>query len=149
MIRCRENFERLSLPICLVEADAAEFKPEWEGRFDLVLADVPCSGTGIIRKEPEIRRKDNSILSGLIPLQKRILSNVSRYVKPGGILVYSTCSVLREENEDQIRTFLSEHLNFSLLPVSVAGYQCEKGMMRSWPQMNDNDGFFAAKLKKQ
>ncbi len=148
LIRCRDNFNRMTLPVRVIEADAAEYNPEWEEKFDLVLADVPCSGTGIIRKEPEIRRKDSTVLSDLIPLQKRILFNVSRYVKPGGILLYSTCSVMREENEDQIRAFLSEHPSFSLFPVSVPGYQCEHGMLRSWPQMNNNDGFFAAKLKK-
>ena len=149
LIRCRENFDRLSLPVRLFEADAAEFHPEWEDKFDVVLADVPCSGTGIIRKEPEIRKKDQTILSDLIPLQKRILSNLSRYVKPGGILLYSTCSVLRAENEDQIQEFLSNHSTFSLVPVSVPAYECENGMLRSWPQTNNNDGFFAAKMKRQ
>ena len=113
LLRCRENFKRLNLPISLIEANAAEYNPDWEKKFDLVLADVPCSGTGIIRKEPEIRKKDISILSDIIPLQKRILSNVSKYVKPGGVLVYSTCSVLREENEEQLHTFLSENKSFS------------------------------------
>ena len=149
LLRCRENFKRLDLSVRLIEANATEYNPDWEKKFDLVLADVPCSGTGIIRKEPEIRKKDISILSDLIPLQKCILSNVSKYVKPGGILIYSTCSVLREENEEQLHTFLSENKSFSLSPLSAAGYLCESGMMRSWPQINGNDGFFAAKMIRQ
>lgn len=149
LIRCRENFNRLALPAMLIEADATKYNPDWDGKYDLVLADVPCSGTGIIRKEPEIRKKEKTILSDLIPLQKCILSNVSRYVKPGGILVYSTCSVLKEENEDQVFSFLSGNTSFSLLPLSEPGFECESGMMRSWPHINGNDGFFAAKMIKQ
>ncbi|MBR0160451.1 MAG: 16S rRNA (cytosine(967)-C(5))-methyltransferase RsmB [Oscillospiraceae bacterium] len=148
MQRCRENFQRLGLPItCRVE-DACCFYEDHEERFPVVIADVPCTGSGIIRKHPEIRNKKESDLLGLVELQKTILSNVARYVAPGGILLYSTCSVLPEEDELQIRSFLDTHPDYQLLPVSLPEYSCENGMLRSWPQLNGNDGFFAAVLKK-
>ncbi len=77
--------------------NAAEHDPALDGQFDAVIADVPCSGLGVIRKKPDIRYKPLEPLARLPELQRAILENVCRYVKPGGTLVYSTCTVLRRE----------------------------------------------------
>ena len=146
--RCRENYDRMQMPIPIIQQDAAEEEKSFHEAFDAVVADVPCSGSGIIRKHPEIRRKTYDEMETLLPLQQRILENLSSYVKPGGTLLYSTCSVLREEDENQVKIFLSSHPEFSLDPVLVPGFDCDGGTLRSWPHRNDNDGFFAAKLKK-
>ena len=135
--RCRENFSRLKFEIPVICADAAVFRPSLEGAFDTVLADVPCSGTGVIRRHPEIRKKERSELTVLLPIQSSILDNVSRYVTSGGVLLYSTCSVLREEDEAQTEAFLIRHPEFSLVAE-----------MRSWPQNSGNDGFYAAKMRR-
>ena len=148
--RCRENFARMRLQIDVCRQDASVFRPEWEARFDCVFADVPCTGTGVIRRHPEIRDKAEEELFSLLPIQQAILLNLSRYVRPGGLLLYATCSVLREEDEEQVCQFLDRYKNFTLAACSpLNGYSCKTGMLRSWPQQNGNDGFFAAKLRKQ
>ena len=148
LARCCENFSRMKMNIAVCLQDAAVFRPDWEGRFDCVLADVPCTGTGIIRRHPEIREKKEEELFSLLPIQQAILNNLSRYVKPGGLLLYSTCSVLREEDEDQVCDFLGRHADYSPDTSSAASELCKEGIMRSWPQQNGNDGFFAAKLRR-
>ena len=113
-----------------------------------MIADVPCSGSGVIRKHPEIRKKTYEEVCVLQNKQRDILLNLSRYVKPGGVLIYTTCSVLREENEDQIEAFLAQNDRFRLEAVHFPGYSCQNGMLHSWPQENGCDGFFAAKLRR-
>ena len=91
--------QRLGLAnIHSVLQDATEFSPDWEEKMDTVIADVPCSGLGIIRKKPDIRYKNLAEMAQLPPLQKKILDNVARYVKPGGLLMYSTCTLVQAEN---------------------------------------------------
>ena len=85
--------------------DASQFVPEWENAMDAVIADVPCSGLGIIRKKPDIRYKNLKDTEELPELQLKILENQSRYVKKEGLLLYSTCTVLRRENEDVVKAF--------------------------------------------
>ncbi len=147
--RCLENFTRLKLDIPIRQQDATVFCPEWSESFDCVIADVPCTGTGVIRKHPEIRDKEEKELLALLPIQQAVLQNVSRYVAPGGLLLYATCSVLREEDEDQILRFLNTVDGFDSEPIDRPGFSCENGMLRSWPQLNGNDGFFAAALRKR
>ena len=131
--------------------DATVFRAEWENSFDLVVADVPCSGLGVIRKKPDIRYKDPEPLADLPQVQKRILDNVCRYVKPDGVLLYSTCTLLERENQHIIEKFLSEHSEFALeafaLPEPVG--QAEQGMITLWPHRHDTDGFFFAKLRRK
>ena len=88
-------------------------------------------------------------LDRLKEMQRAILENLSHYVRPGGMLIYSTCSVLTEEDEPQVLAFLDSHSEFRLSSVTMEGFRCENGMLRSWPQENGNDGFFAAKLIRQ
>lgn len=83
------------------------------GTMDVVLADVPCSGLGVIRKKPEIRFKDPAALSQLPAIQRDILEGLAPCVRPGGVLVYSTCTVLARENEDVVRDFLRMHPDFA------------------------------------
>ncbi len=146
--RCEENFHRLRISIPVRQSDASEPRPEFRDAFDAVIADVPCSGTGVIRRHPEIRRRSRREVEQLLPLQRRILENLSSCVRPGGVLLYSTCSVLRDEDEAQVEAFLSDHPEFSPTPVALDGFSCGNGMLRSWTHENGNDGFFAAKLVK-
>ena len=131
-----------------VAADGRVFRSEWASVFDAVLCDVPCSGLGIIRKKPDIRYKDPGELASLPPIQRDILSNASRYVKPGGVLVYSTCTVLPEENENVTDAFLKENRDFSYepfdLPIGTA-----PGRITLWPQTHGTDGFYISKLRKK
>lgn len=146
--RCVENYSRLGMDIPVRIQDAGEFQPEFEAHFSLVIADVPCSGTGVIRKHPEIRYKTESEFQNLLEIQRSILDNVSRYVVPGGLLLYSTCSVMQEENEDQVEGFLCLHPEYRLVAVNQENDPCQNGMYHSWPHLTGNDGFFAAKLRR-
>ena len=131
--------------------DAKKPRKGWEEAFDTVLADVPCSGLGVIRKKPEIRYKPREELAGLPQVQGEILENVSHYVKPGGVLLYSTCTLRPQENEEVIQAFLSAHREFSLEPFTLPGPAGEvaQGQITIWPQRLETDGFFLAKLRKE
>lgn len=129
--------------------DAREFDPALEESFDLVIADVPCSGLGIIRKKPDIRYKAPEPLKGLPQVQKAILETVSRYVKPGGVLLYSTCTLLRRENEEVVNQFLAGHGDYALEGFTLPGpIGRVEGMATLWPHRCGTDGFFFAKLQK-
>ena len=171
-IRLIQNQAR-TLGMTCIEAclhDGLEYEPSWEEAFDVVLLDAPCSGLGILRSKPEIRwnrsEKDEQELE---ELQYRLLQNAARYVRPGGRLVYSTCTLRAEENEWQMQRFLQEHSNFSEADVekdlpSTAicdnihnnyALMPEKGLPESggWrvilPEAKGRDGFFiAACIKK-
>ena len=131
--------------------NAKERVNEWENAFDLVLADVPCSGLGIIRKKPDIRYKDPKPLAGLPAIQRAILDNVSFYVRPGGVLLYSTCTLLERENEAVVREFLERQGDFALealeLPQPIG--RIEEGYVTLWPHLHGTDGFFFAKLRRR
>ncbi len=111
-----KSAERLGISIVETSVwDATQFLPEWELKADKVLADVPCSGIGVIHKKPDIKwHRTPEDIRALCETQKKILRNAARYVKSNGILVYSTCTILREENEEQIQTFLEENEDFVL-----------------------------------
>ena len=127
-------------------SDARRFNEKFKDAFDLVLADVPCSGIGVIRKKPEIRLKSEKELSALPQIQFAILSNLAAYVRRGGGLLYSTCTVLREENEKVVERFLKENTEYELSPFKIGDIEAENGMYTFWPQTDGTDGFFAAKL---
>lgn len=132
------------------QADASQFEPEFESGFDVVIADVPCSGLGVIRKKPDIRYKDLAPMQKLPQVQAAILENVSRYVKPGGVLVYSTCTVLKRENENVANAFLARHPEFRLEVFALpAGLDAQTdGMLTLYPHLHEADGFFICKLRK-
>lgn len=118
--RIREGAQRLGIT-CIETAavDGRAFREEWAGKFDVVICDVPCSGLGIIRKKPDIRYKDAQEFSALPELQRAILENSARYVKRGGLLVYSTCTILPEENEQVTDGFLKAHDEFTYEAFSL------------------------------
>ena len=118
--------------------------------MDVVLADVPCSGLGVIRKKPEIRFKDPAELARLPAIQRDILTGHAPCVKPGGVLVYSTCTVLAREDEDVVRDFLHTHPEFSAEAFSLPlpGADTADGMFTFWPQEHGTDGFFVCKLRR-
>lgn len=143
--------ERLGLScIQAMTQNAREQVGEWVQGYDLVIADVPCSGLGIIRKKPDIRYKDPAPLKGLPAVQKDILDNVCAYVKPGGVLLYSTCTLLERENEDVVRSFVKEHPDFTLetLELPEPAGTAEEGYVTLWPHIHGTDGFFIAKLRR-
>ena len=147
----RAGAKRLGLDCISAEVlDGRECKEEFLDGFDLVLADVPCSGLGIIRKKPDIRYKDPKPLEGLPRVQKAILDNVCRYVRPGGVLLYATCTLLERENEDVVRAFLDKHKDFTLERFQVPGdfEGAREGMVTCWPHRHGTDGFFFAKLRR-
>jgi 16S rRNA (cytosine967-C5)-methyltransferase len=125
--------------------------------FDRVLADVPCSGFGTLRKNPDLKwRKGEEDINRLSGLQFSILSNLSTYVKEGGVLTYSTCTVFHEENEDVVEKFLGGHPEFRLDQIQKAAGKSEKlrpfihnGYFRTFPPKNEMDGFFVARLRKE
>ena len=131
------------------QADARQPLPELQSRFDAVIADVPCSGLGVIRKKPEIREKTEEETGRLPQIQRDILENISRCVKPGGVLLYSTCTVLWEENEDVVGWFLRRHSDFEAEDFTVGARSSQKGMYTFWPNVDGTDGFFAAKLRRK
>jgi len=119
--------------------------------MDAVIADVPCSGLGVIRKKPDIRYKDLNEIKRLPEIQLRIVSNLTRYVKPGGVLLYSTCTILPQENEGVVQAFLQAHPEFTLeifaLPDAMP-HRENNGMLTLLPSKHGTDGFFIAKLRR-
>ena len=133
------------------QQDATIRVPEWEDTMDVVIADVPCSGLGIIRKKPDIRYKSLKEMEDLPQLQLAILENQSAYVKKGGVLIYSTCTVLKRENEDIVRAFLQKHDDFYLEPLELPEVfpKNETGMLTLIPGEYDTDGFFISRLRRK
>ncbi len=143
----RSGAERLGLSMIEVPAqDASVRNPDYVGAFDTVIADLPCSGFGVMRKKPEIRIKQRAETERLPAIQRAILDNLAAYVAPGGTLLYATCTVLRQENEDQVERFLREHPAFAPVDFTVEDRRSECGCYTFWPQIDGTDGFFAAKL---
>ena len=131
--------------------DATVFDPTLEGKVDFALVDVPCSGYGIIRKKPDIREKDPDTMKELPALQLEILKNQARYVRPGGVLLYSTCTLVRRENEGVVEKFLKQNPEFCLEPLKLPAEFGENttGMLALVPGEHDTDGFFIARLRRK
>ena len=139
------------LGISIIEArerDARDHDPALCELADRVLCDVPCSGFGVLGKKPEIRYKALSDAAALPDIQFAILQNCSRYVKKGGVLVYSTCTVFPEENEQNVSRFLAAHPEFVTEDFSVGTVASTDGMLTLTPDLHGTDGFFIAKLRK-
>ncbi len=144
--------ERLGFAMITAKLHSAtDFESQWEEKMDAVIADVPCSGLGIIRKKPDIRYKDLKTMAELPTLQTEIINNVSRYVKPGGLLLYSTCTLVRAENEDVVEKFLQTHPDFTTepLPLGAPFPKNESGMLALVPGEYDTDGFFICRLRRK
>lgn len=153
----RENIERSGLAnVRAVCRDASVPDPEWTEKADLVLADLPCSGLGVMGKKPDLKyRVSPEDIRKLAALQRKILSCVQAYVKPGGVLMYSTCTVSPAENEDNVQWFLKEYPEFT--PEDISSRLCgdlqdactETGCLQLLPGVHKSDGFFIARLRKQ
>jgi 16S rRNA (cytosine967-C5)-methyltransferase len=123
-------------------------------RFDRILADVPCSGFGTLRRNPDLKwRRKGEDVERLAVLQLSILSNLACYIDEEGILVYSTCTVFHEENEDVVKKFLNGHPEFRLDQIhEVLPSTChpfiENGHFKTFPPRGEMDGFFVARLRK-
>ena len=149
--------ERLGISIITArERDARHPHPDLLGKCDRVLCDVPCSGLGVIAKKPEIRHKDLSESARLPAIQAAILEASAEYLKVGGTLVYSTCTILPAENRDVVRGFLAAHPEFEPLDFTfpakngaVADIISTDGMVTLYPDDHRTDGFFIARMRKK
>lgn len=129
--------ERLGISIISTKVnDAKKTMKEYQGLADRVLCDVPCSGLGVIRRKPEIRYKDNNDLEELIDRQRRILTASAMYLKRGGTLVYSTCTINPDENERQIKNFLDKYQEFTKIEE------------HQYTPLEGTDGFYIAKIRR-
>lgn len=128
--------------------DARAATPVALGTFDRVICDVPCSGFGVLAKKPDIRYKNIEEAAGLVPVQAAILAAAAELTAPGGVLLYSTCTLLPAENEEQVAAFLATHSTFALEPFTAGEWRTD-GMLTLAPDTHGTDGFFIAKLRKQ
>ena len=143
--------ERLKLTnVTALVQDASQPVDTWQGTMDVVIADVPCSGYGIIRKKPDIRYKDPKTMTDLPQLQLAILKNQAKYVKKGCLLIYSTCTLVRAENEGVVEAFLKENPEFTTepLPLPAIFPKNESGMLALIPGEYETDGFFICRLRR-
>lgn len=153
--RIRENAGRLGLQsIQAVHADASAAGDFGNASYDRILVDAPCSGLGTLRGHPEIKwHRDERDIRRLSALQRKILDRVAGYLKPGGVLVYSTCTLTTDENERNVEAFLAARREFELqeaagyLP-SQARHMTRGKYFQALPQRDNTDGFFAARLRK-
>ncbi len=137
--------------ICVVQYDATSELPFPKDSFDRVLVDAPCSGTGTLRQNPEIRwRLDESDILELAARQKLIMQNAANVVRPGGRIIYSTCSVEIDENEGVISEFLKDSPQFEQVALEVPKrFLTPNGSARTWPQDDDVEGFFVTTLQRR
>lgn len=151
----RENAKRQGLNIETEIADAMEYDEELEGLADVLLADVPCSGLGVLGRKRDIKYNiTEEMLAKLPGIQRKILDTVWRYVKPGGILVYSTCTIRKEENEENAGWFL-KNFPFTAEDISsrlenVPGTEtAQEGYIQLLPDIHETDGFFIAVFRRE
>ncbi|MBQ7714801.1 MAG: 16S rRNA (cytosine(967)-C(5))-methyltransferase RsmB [Clostridia bacterium] len=140
------------LGLSIVEAyarDAGDPDPSLARSADRVICDAPCSGLGVMAKKPDIKYKDVSEFERLPAVQLRVLSGAATYLKPGGVMVYSTCTLNPDENEGVVKAFLDEDDDFELVPFTAGGIASEKGMLTLFPFEHGTDGFFIAKLMRK
>ena len=143
-----KSAERLGIKIIETRVnDAEKYEKDFEEKFDRVLLDAPCSGLGIIRRKPDIKwTKAAMDCSALAKTQYKMLRNATHYVKKGGILVYSTCTISKMENQQTVQMFLRENKNFEALPTE---YMNEKGYCQLYPNVDNTDGFFIARFVRR
>ena len=136
--------------VIAMQNDASVFNPDFKEKFDAVLCDVPCSGTGVIKDNPDIKlRRDDGNIKELTKIQFDILNNASNYVKKGGYLYYSTCSIVKDENIGVVKNFLKENQDFKAVEINskLDGLKLDIGI-QFLPDVSMGAGFYFAKLKK-
>jgi len=151
MQRLQQNLDRLGLRARLIVADATDVQGWWDRRlFDRILVDAPCSASGVIRRHPDIKSlRQADDLASLTVIQQQILAQAWGMLKPGGTLLYVTCSVLKRENEQQIERLLSATEQATEVDIDENwGHSCRHGR-QLLPGELDGDGFYFARLKKQ
>ena len=142
--------ERLGLKsVSASVGDASVSAAELIGKADRVLCDVPCSGLGVLSKKPDLRYKDITLLESLSLLQLKILTTAASYLKAGGELVYSTCTLRKEENGDVLDAFLSANPEFETVDFAFGTQKSEGGRITLYPHIHHTDGFFISKLRKK
>lgn len=152
----RENIHRAGLAnVEAVRQDATELSDSSVEAADIVIADLPCSGLGVLSKKTDLKYKmTEEMQSELVQLQRRILSQVKQYVRPGGVLVYSTCTIHDAENMGNVHWFLEENKEFELMPIQdrlceeLKKGVTEEGCLQLLPGIHKSDGFFIAKFRK-
>ena len=146
----KSGAERLGLSTITVEQrDATEPDPTLVGRADRVICDAPCSGLGVLGKKPDLRYKDITNLDELTDLQLKILTASSTYLKSGGYMIYSTCTINPAENEQVVERFLAENTDFEIAPIRTSNMASENGMLYMLPFEHLSDGFFMAKIRRK
>lgn len=131
--------------------NAMVLNEDYVGAFDYVVCDVPCSGMGIVRRKPEIKYKKKEGVDSLPKIQRKILDNASKYIKKDGVLIYSTCTIFKEENIELIEEFLKDNKEFKLDSIENLPFERErldKGYLEIIPDRDDMDGFFICRMKK-
>ncbi|MBV7271939.1 16S rRNA (cytosine(967)-C(5))-methyltransferase RsmB [Clostridium thailandense] len=150
----KENAKRLGINNVNYDVlDATRYEMKYKEKADRVLIDVPCSGLGIIRKKPEIKwNKNTNDTKELVEIQRKIMVNASKYVKPGGKLIYSTCTLNKDENEENIKWFIKNHSEFDMESLYFGEAENiiyhKEGCMTILPDKY-MDGFFIAKMVKR
>jgi len=148
--RIQQNLDRLGLPATVLCADITINGAAQYGFFDRILLDVPCSATGVIRRHPDIKLlRTPAEVDILVDKQHALLGAAWLLLKPGGYLLYSTCSLLKAENTGQIANFLSAHPDANCMPLQIAAaIACDYGT-QLLPKAGGTDGFYYALLHKQ
>ncbi|GAB1269476.1 16S rRNA (cytosine(967)-C(5))-methyltransferase RsmB [Aurantivibrio infirmus] len=151
LTRTRENLQRLQLDAELIVGDASQTSTWWDGKpFDRILIDAPCSATGVIRRNPDIKILRNPDgLAKLVDIQNAVLDALWPLLKPGGLLLYATCSVLPEENSAAIERFIAAHSDVIEEPIEAEWGTQQNHGQQLFPLDNSHDGFYYAKLRKK
>lgn len=152
----KENCRRLGIQSVETGVfDAGQIDCSLIGRADRVVVDAPCSGMGIIRRKPDIKwKKEREHYTILANKQKKILENAARYLKTGGVLVYSTCTIMPDENEEVFKDFVGNNPDFiacdisPFVPESIRSESCKKGYLQLFPNIHGVDGFFIGKMMR-
>lgn len=156
--RVNEHMDRLGLSqrVTLNVEDASKHQPTDGQLYDKIYLDAPCSGLGLMRRKPEIKYdKSYEDIQELAQIQTELINHVSTLLKPGGEIIYSTCTMSYEENEEIVQSFLNAHDNFVQSPISAekdnikADLITDEGNIRVWPQQYHTDGFFISRLVKK
>jgi len=144
-----DGARRLGLNIISASlCDAREGREELLSRADRVICDVPCSGLGVLAKKPDLRYKDIGDISKLCAIQYAILERSAKYLRPGGYILYSTCTLNPAENEITVERFLSENPDYTRADFKLGNLSSDRGMLTLYPHIHKTDGFFFAKLKR-
>ena len=152
----RKGANRLKLENIEPECrDSSVYDPQFDEKFDRILLDVPCSGLGMVNSKPDIKNRiQPEEIQELAEIQARLLDTCSRYLKPGGLLTYSTCTVSRRENEDNVRRFLEKNPNFETVEIDhiipdILHHSVNENTVLILPSQYNADAFFMAVMRKK